>query len=175
MRKYIFISLLLVMCIVNSCITARCPGYDLNDYRYISFRLGDTLTYVSNKSDTIHLVVIDFFSKGYYEFKAPPDYECDLDTYYQTDTKQGISIKEHIMYITGARFCNDKAYLRDDEPKDDCEKEESDTVINGLSYRKYVVIDISGERRIDRYIKLDYRGIIEFHDKSTGLTWKQIW
>ena len=79
------------------------------------------------------------------------------------------------MYITGARFCNDKAYLRDDEPKDDCEKEESDTVINGLSYRKYVVRDISGERRIDRYIKLDYRGIIEFHDKSTGLTWKRIW
>ena len=160
MRKYIFISLLLVMCIVNSCITARCHGYDLNDYRYISFRLGDTLTYVSNKSDTIHLVVIDFFSKGYYEFKAPPDYRCDLDTYYQTDTQQGISIKEHIMYITGARFCNDKAYLRDDEPKDDCEKEESDTVINGLSYRKYVVRDISGERRIDRYIKLDYQCII---------------
>ena len=124
MRNYVFIGLLLVMCIVNSCITARCHGYDLNDYRYISFRLGDTLTYVSNKSDTIHLVVIDFFSKGYYEFKAPPDYRCDLDTYYQTDTKQGISIKEHIMYITGARFCNDKAYLRDDEPKDDCEKEE---------------------------------------------------
>ena len=175
MRKYIFISLLLVMCIVNSCITARCHGYDLNDYRYISFRLGDTLTYVSNKSDTIHLVVIDFFRKGYYVFKAVPDYRCDLDTYYQTDTQQGISIKEHIMYITGARFCNDKAYLRDDEPKDDCEKEESDTVINGLSYRKYVVRDISGERRIDRYIKLDYQGIIEFHDKSTGLTWKQIW
>ena len=61
------------------------------------------------------------------------------------------------------------------ESKDDCEKEESDTVINGLSYRKYVVRDISGERRIDRYIKLDYRGIIEFHDKSAGLTWKQIW
>ena len=175
MRKYIFIGLLLVMCIVNSCITARCHGYDLNNYRYISFRLGDTLTYASNKSDTIHLVVIDFFSRGYYEFKAPPDYECNLDTYYQTDTRQGISIKEHIMYITGARFCNDKAYLRDDEPKDDCEKEESDTVINGFSYRKYVVRDISGERRIDRYIKLDYQGIIEFHDKSTGLTWKQIW
>ena len=163
------------MCIVNSCITARCHGYDLNDYRYISFRLGDTLTYVSNKSDTIHLVVIDFFSRGYYEFKAPPDYECNLDTYYQTDTQQGISIKEHIMYITGARFCNDKAYLKAGESKDDCEKEELDTVINGLSYRKYVVRDISGERRIDRYIKLDYRGIIEFHDKSTGLTWKQIW
>lgn len=175
MRNYIFIGLLLVICIVNSCITARCPGYDLNDYRYISFRLGDTLTYVSNKSDTIHLVVIDFFSRGYYEFKAPPDYEYNLDTYYQTDTQQGISIKEHIMYITGARFCNDKAYLKADEPKDDCEKEELDTVINGLSYRKYVVRDISGERRIDRYIKLDYRGIIEFHDKSTGLTWKQIW
>ena len=133
------------------------------------------MTYVSNKSDTIHLVVIDFFSRGYYEFKTVPDYECNLDTYYQTDTQQGISIKEHIMYITGARFCNDKAYLKADEPKDDCEKEELDTVINGLSYRKYVVRDISGERRIDRYIKLDYRGIIEFHDKFTGLTWKQIW
>ena len=175
MRKYIFISLLLVMCIVNSCITARCPGYDLNDYRYISFRLGDTLTYVSNKSDTIRLVVIDFFSRGYYEFKAVPDYECNLDTYYQTDTQQGISIKEHIVSITSVQFCTDKAYLKYDEPKDDCEKEELDTVINGLSYRKYVVRDISGERRIDRYIKLDYRGIIEFHDKSTGLTWKQIW
>ena len=176
MKNYIFSSLLAVLCLI-SCITAKCPGYDLNDFRRISFRQGDTLTYISNQSDTIHLIVNDFHSKGYYEFSSYPDYECDLDTYYQTDIKKDISIKEHITYGMSVRFCNDNEYKITSgnyTKKDDYKMEVSDTVVNDISCKKNLVEDLSLNRRINRFVKVDFCGIVEFQDKVTGLTWVQI-
>jgi hypothetical protein len=36
------------------------------------------------------------------------------------------------------------------------------------------VNDLSGKRRISSFVKAPYRGIVEFHDKQTGLTWTQM-
>jgi hypothetical protein len=176
MKNYVFSALLAILYLV-SCITAKCPGYDLNDFRLISFRYGDTLTYISNQLDTIHLVVNDFYSKGKYEFSSYPDYECDLDTYYQTEFKGDISIKEHITYGMSVQFCNDNEYKITSgnyTKKDDYKMEVSDTVFNGISGKKYFVSDLSLNRRINTFVKVDFCGIIEFQDKITGLTWKQI-
>ncbi|MDR1543944.1 MAG: hypothetical protein LBS50_05970 [Prevotellaceae bacterium] len=176
MKNYIFSALLSSLCL-TSCITAKCPGYDLNDFQLISFRLGDTLTYVSNQLDTIHLIVTDFYSKGYYEFSSYPDYECDLDIYYRTDIKDDISIKEHITYGMSVQFCNDNEYKITSgnyTKKDDCKMEVSDTVVNDISCKKYLVKDLSFNRRINIFVKVDFCGITEFQDKVTGLTWVQI-
>jgi len=175
MKNYIFSALLSVLCL-TSCVTAKCPGYDLNDFRLISFRQGDTLTYVSNQLDTIHLIVKDFYSKGYYEFSSYPDYECDLDTYYQTNIENDISIKEHITYGMSVQFCNDDEYKITSgnyTKKDDYEMEVSDTVFNNISCKKYLVKDLSSNRRITTFVKMDFCGVIEFQDKVTGLTWIQ--
>jgi hypothetical protein len=176
MKNYIFSALLSVLCL-TSCITAKCPGYELNDFRVISFRYGDTLTYVSNQLDTIHLIVNDFHCKGSYEFSSYPDYECDFDTYYQTDIKNDISIKEHITYGMSVQFCKDNEYKINSGnyiKKGDYEMEVLDTVFNGISCQKYFVKDLSFNRRINTFVKVDFCGIIEFHDKVTGLTWVQI-
>ena len=173
MKNFIFSALLPVLCL-TSCITAKCPGYDLNDFRLISFRYGDTLIYISNQLDTIHLIVNDFYSKGYYEFSSYPDYECDLDTYYKTDIKDDISIKEHITYGMSVQFCSDNEYKITSgyyTKKGDYEMEVSDTVFNDISGKKYLVKDLSFKRRINTFVKVDFCGIIEFHDKVTGLTW----
>jgi hypothetical protein len=176
MKSYIFSALFPVLCL-TACITAKCPGYDLNDFRLISFRLGDTLIYVSDQLDTILLVVNDFYSKGYYEFSSYPDYECDLDTYYKTDTKRDMAIKEHITYGMSIQFCNDYEYqitFGNYIKKGDYEMEVSDTTLNDLSCRKYFVKDLSFKRRINSFVKVDFCGIIEFHDKITDLTWRQV-
>ena len=176
MKNYIFSILLLVLCL-TSCIKAKCPGYDLNDFYTIPFRYGDTLTYISNQFDTIHLIVNDFYSRGAYEFTSYPDYDCDLDTYYQTDIKNGISIKEHITYGISVQFCNDVSYKTTSSnytEKDNYKVEVSSITVDNILVRKYFVTDLSFNRRIDRFTKIDTYGIIEFHDKTTGLTWKQI-
>jgi hypothetical protein len=135
------------------------------------------LTYVSNQLDTIHLIVNNFYSKGYYEFSSYPDYECDLDTYYQTGIKDDISIKEHITCGMSVQFCNDSEYRITSgnyTKKDDYEMEVSDTIFNDISGKKYFVKDLSNKRRINTFVKVDFCGIIEFYDKVTGLTWRQI-
>lgn len=176
MKNYIFSVFFLILCLI-SCVTAKCPGYDLDDYRLVSYRYGDTLIYVSNQLDTIHLVVNNFYSRGSYEFSSYPDYDCDLDTYYQTNIQNDISIKEHITYGMSVQFCNDNEYkiasgnyIR----KDDYEMEVSDTVLNGNLAKKYLVKDLSFNRRINRFVKIDFCGVTEFHDKDTKLTWTQI-
>lgn len=176
MKNYIYSVLFSTLCL-TSCITASCPGYDLNDFRLISFRQGDTLTYVSNQLDTILLIVNDFHSKGPYKFSSYPDYECDLDTYYQTNIKDDISIKEHITYGMSVQFCNDNEYKITSGnyiKKDDFEMEVQDTVFNNISGKKYLVKDLSDRRRINTFIKVDFCGVVEFHDKVTGLAWKQL-
>jgi hypothetical protein len=176
MKNYIYSAVLSVLCL-TSCITAKCPGYDLNDFRQISFRKGDTLTYVSNQLDTIHLIVNDFYSKGYYEFSSYPDYECDYDTYYQTNIENDISIKEHVTYGMSVKFCNDNEYKITSGnyiKKNDYEMEVSDTVFDGISCKKYLVKDLSFNRRINTFVKVDFCGIVEFYDKVTSLTWTQI-
>lgn len=176
MKSYIYSAFFSIL-YLSSCVTAHCPGYDLNDFRLISFRQGDTLTYTSNRLDTIHLIVNNFYSRGYYEFSSYPDYECDLDTYYQTNMKNDISIKEHITYGMSIQFCNDNEYKITSgnyTKKDDYEMEVSDTIFNDISCKKYFVKDLSSNRRITKFIKMDFCGIIEFYDEITELTWIQI-
>ena len=176
MRNYIY-SVALSILWLTSCIRAKCPGYDLNDFQLISFRKGDTLTYISNQLDTIHLIVNDFYSKGYYEFLTYPDYKCDYDTYYQTNIEADISIKEHITFGMKVKFCNYNAYWiasGNYMKKDDYEMEISDTVFNNIALKKYFVKDLSFNRRINTFVKVDFCGIIEFQDKVTGLTWRQV-
>lgn len=178
----------LILCILIStvslvsCITARCPGFDMGDFRYISFRKGDSLMYVSNKSDTISLVVNQFFTRGPYSFCSPPDYECDLDTYYQTDTDTtyGLFLYEAINYEVGEgltpknmnyKFGDDVEY-KGSYTETFFKMEVSDTIVNNVTYLKYVMTDRSQEKRISSFVKVDSLGIVEFRDKSTGLIWK---
>ncbi|NDW13670.1 hypothetical protein D0T50_12325 [Bacteroides sp. 214] len=176
MKNCIYTIVLSIFCLA-SCITAKCPGYDLSDFQQISFRKGDTLTYVSNQLDTIRLNVSDFHTKGPYEFSSYPDYECDYDTYYQTAVQNGISIKEHITYNMSIKFCDDNEYevtFSDHTEKNNYKVEVTDTLLNGTICDKYLIKDLSFNRRIDACIKVDFCGIIEFHDKVTDLTWRQI-
>ena len=150
-----------------------CPGFDKNDYSLISYRLGDSLIYVSNRNDTLKFTVQEFYTKGSYKDHGIwMDYLCNSDTYYQTNCIDGISIKEHLeeWQQSSIQFSNDRKY--DVFPQGDFEMEEvKDTVYRGVDCRVYSCRDLTNKRRISYFKKMEYRGIIVFYDKSTNLTW----
>ena len=165
--------MLFVIASLTSCRTMYCDGYDLSDFRAISYRKGDVLTYVSDKSDTIDLEVTKFYNRGPYTEKVYMDTECEMDIYYQTETKNDISIKEHYLslsiYEVKVQIGKDKDFFFN---SCNSNSEILDTVYNGKHCWMFIKKDATS--RFSRVVRMEYRGIIEFHDKVTGLTWRLI-
>ena len=95
--------------------------------------------------------------------------------------ENGLSIKEHLkedMHITIGRdkeFC---FFMIGASGKimvpNDFKIEASDTLFNGQSCLKYVITDLTQQRRFSRVVKMDYCGIIEIYDRKTQLMWKEV-
>jgi hypothetical protein len=151
----------------------------------ISFREGDTITYVSNHDDTMKLYINYAFFEGASSFEGfGMDYECFPLAYYITskDSMTNIYIKEQDDYRIVVLFIDDLPYNfptgvhRNFEQAGDASGTfEIEKEIKGIKY-KYIweVKDLSKNRRIDRFIKVGMHGILEFHDKNTDLTWTQL-
>ena len=113
----------LIAVVFTSCYMARCPGFNLDDHRYVPYRYNDTLYYYSdnlgelNKQDSLVLVVVD---DSTYNFRM---------------------ISFPIM-------------------KDN------------IKYQCWTMEDLTGDYRFDSFTKMEYKGIVEFHDKQTGKTWR---
>jgi hypothetical protein len=169
--KYLIIAVLSV--ILNSCKQNYCQ-FDLSDKGFISFRLNDTVYYNSNTNDTLILVIIDFCTED-----EVSGYHCYAGASYATNECNGISIKESTIFLDSlVTFGKDKGYdlLSSQEIKNDFRQHFSENKqINGVTYSGVLEVeDLSGNRRIDRFTKVNYHGIIELHDKITDLTWHQI-
>jgi hypothetical protein len=182
-NKIIVILFIIIGILQNSCVcTYYCPGYDTSDKSSISFRLNDSITYISNVNDTVSFIVTDFYADGPSEKRSCyPDVQCCDGAYYSTNKVNGIYIKEE---NTGCNyrisFCDDKifesalwhSHIIDGDMSI---LQNQDTVVAGINYSQVCVVqDLSGERRIDKFILLKYYGVLQFHDKQTGLTWTQL-
>lgn len=176
--------------LITSCRMPRyCFGFDLQDHKDITFRYNDTLTYYSDNLETKDTLVLHvtgfYYSEPYefYEISIVPDFKCGPVAYYQTDEVNGISIQEHwddprmevtigndnysfgfpryyttVTSVVGTDYAITSSYVIVDQEK--------------LFYWK--LDDKTGTRRFDSFTKMEYRGIIEFHDKQTGRVWKLI-
>jgi hypothetical protein len=189
MKKNIIIKITFLFCIIIilfSCkFTYHCDGYDISNKFIISFREGDTITYVSNHNDTMKLYVNYTFFEGPSSFKGfGMDYECHPLALYTTskDSITNIYLKEQYDYRISIIFIDDLPYnfpsgiYRNFEQAGDASGTfEVEKEINGVKH-KYVweVEDLSQNRRIDKFTKVSNHGIIEFHDKDTDLTWTQL-
>ena len=179
----------LLSILFTSCRLPRyCDGFDLQNHKDIAFRNNDTITYFSDNLgtlDTLVLYVSDFFSTGPYEFSEisiAPDYECYYEAYYQTNQIEDCSIRERLLgpndmevQIGNDLYSFTLGYF------DHIDTSTYTTGISVISF--YVTIneeklfywkvsDASGNRRFDSFTKMDYKGIVEFHDKQTGKIWK---
>lgn len=180
----------LLSIVFTSCrMTRYCYGFDLQNYKDLAFRNNDTITYFSDNLgtlDTLVLCVSDFFYTEPYEFTEitiAPDYECCPEAYYQTDEIASISIREHLIE------CNEMAVQIGDDLYSlylsHFDHTNTQTYTSGYSVTYFYVTideekqfgwkvsDTSGNRRFDSFTKMEYRGIIEFHDKKTGKIWKR--
>ena len=178
---YIF----LVMTIMSSCVHAVCPGYDMENYLYITFRKNDTIRYYSYNTtvtDSLVFRVVDFYKNEPYEFYSYPDYDCFYDVYYKTNEVDGIFVREHLEGMSMEVQIGDDVYLFDlidlfpsdkiDTVALDYSVTCSFVMIDSTKFNYYTLQDLTGNRRFDSFTKMEYRGIVEFHDKQTGKLWK---
>lgn len=155
-----------------------CPEFDVSllNKEEISFLLNDTIYYSSNTNDTLMFIVVDFIVKAPVVLSGR-NKECYYPASYSTNEINGISINE-IDYWNFS-FGDDKEYIFPwwtgiVENDNKCQYTK-DKEFNGVVYSfVFEAEDLSGNRRIDRFVKVANRGIIEFHDKATGLTWRQV-
>ena len=173
-------NLQLLLCICSIAISSckySCPAYDGSDKSIISFRQNDTITYISSANDTIKLLVFNAFFEGESSWRGlAMDYECVPEAYYEAlDNKTGIYIKEQDASLISVSFCEDTPYkgLFDQEHDMKCVPCATKEIGENVYPCVWEVEDLSGQRRIDKFIKVDFHGILEFHDKATGLTWTQ--
>jgi hypothetical protein len=107
------------------------------------------------------------------------DVDCSPQSYYEAlDRETNMYIKEQHDWQLYAFFGNDAPYtfhFRTHEKANDlkciC------TVNKAIAGNVYPLVmeveDLSGQRHVNKFIKVDFYGILEFQDKITGLTWKQ--
>lgn len=184
LQVFLFMILLIV---ISSCrVTRFCEGFDLNDHRDITFRNNDTIKYYSDNLETIDsivFVVSDFYSSAASEetvITIYPDYECNIEAYYQTNEINGISIREYLgEHTVEVQIGNDSySYGLVRYSQDHTITYESDYSIlysfveeNGEKQYYWTLTDLSGKRRFDSFTKMENMGIVEFHDKQTGKRW----
>ena len=177
--KYFILLIIIASLGISSC-GYNCSGYDLFDKSVISFRLEDVIVYESNIHDTIKITVTDFYAEGTTKTKGVyTTYECNPQAYYSTSGDDFLVIKEVHKGRIQVYFCDDDAYSllfkSEEKSKNQNVKFTQNKDINGITFSfVWEVEDLSGKRRIDKFIKADSLGIVEFHDKNTGLTWSQL-
>jgi hypothetical protein len=161
-----------------------CPDFDINDKSIISYRNGDSITYISNLNDTIKLEVIDFYaeSDNYFRGFLIMDYVCaPPGAYYLTSTDKVVNIffqEQVVGYDLKVSFGDDALF---NLPFFDNGREkpngmslvfiEEISINEDLYQNAWLVADLSKRRRIDQFVKATSYGIIKFHDKTTDLTW----
>ena len=179
MKKFFYIIMLNMVFV--SC-KYHCPGYDINNKNRIPFRFGDCVVYVSNLNDTLRFVVDDFYADEPSSFTTGfpvMDIVCRSECYYKMISKSNLqmTIKETDTQTWSMEIC-----FGGDNPYKDVVFNKPPYYENSSSeYNVFIdanevitVNDLSRKRRIDSFIKAPYRGIIEFHDNQTDLTWTQI-
>ena len=180
MTKFIIILAIVCVSTINSCKhNFVCPEFDLSllDREEISFLLNDTIYYSSNTHDTLMFIVADFNVEDPIALRG--EKKCFYPASYTTNEINGISINESSLFWT-VSFGNDKEYhfplwtgiVENDNKCQYFENKEFNNVIYSFVFE---VEDLSGNRRIDRFVKVANLGIVEFHDKQTDLTWRQIY
>ena len=191
--KKISLYVLIAVAFSSCCYIARCPGFNLDDHCLIPYRYNDTLYYYSDnlgkldKQDSLVLVVVDFDSGESHEFFTCfyPDVECGYEVYYQTNEVDGISIKEYVytpndaeiqigddFYPSrlGLKNTPDTTYLHDSTYN--IRKITFPIMIDNIEYNCWTMEDLTGNYRFDSFTKMEYKGIVEFHDRLTGKTWR---
>ena len=165
------------------CFEYSCPEFDYSDYENISYRLNDTIKYVSLESDTLILIVSSFEAMEQQNWTGcVMDYECPGQAKYIAYVDNAPIISENFMHNKfEIGFYNDSIYkfgiygLADTIKNDLCRVRYKNYEINGINYKLiFEVKDLSGSRRIDRFIKASGKGIVEFHEKINDITWRQI-
>ena len=178
----------LIMFMLSSCVfTVYCPGFDLNDHRYITYRDNDIIRYYSNNleiEDSLEFCVLDFYADGESEFTSyVPDNECLYDAYYETNRVDGIIIREYLsnnneMEVKIGEDVYSSFYLGYFNTTHTHTNESDYTItyyyemIDNTKYYCWSLTDLSGNRRFDSFTKMEGKGIIEFHDKQTDRVWK---
>jgi len=179
MKTKYFIIVAIMSVSLSSCKTKFvCPEFDVSllNKEEISFLLNDTIYYSSNTKDTLMFIVVGFNVEDPILFRK--EKACYYPASYTTNEINGISINEKSAFWC-VSFGNDKEYnfpwltgiVENDNKSYFAENKEYNFVVYSFVLE---VEDLSGNRRIDRFIKVANHGIIEFHDKTTGLTWRQI-
>jgi len=163
-----------------------CPGFDYNDKKIISYRINDTIKYFSGLNDTLLFVVDSFdYNKSEFTYGFYTTYECLNWAMYRAKSNEIFFVEKfderyntwNIRYEI--QFCNDNlyyVYFHDTLIINDvhiiCNKNYN---VDGIIYGTvFEVKDLSNTRRINSFIKVTGKGIIEFHDKLNDITWKQI-
>lgn len=175
--------------ILSSCrFPHYCPEFDMEDRELITFRENDTIWYYSDNTttkDSLALCVLKFYRNEPYEFYSSfPDADCMYEVYYQTDEVNGVFIRErlHGCLDLDVQIGNDiysfgpVSYVlsnHTDTVASDYILTSSFVMIDNIRYNYWILQDLLGTRRFDSFTKMEYRGIIEFHDKKTGKIWKQ--
>lgn len=174
---------------ISSCIIPRyCEGFDLSDRKNITFRINDTIIYHSDhlgSKDSLVFIVSDFYCTGaseWIDITIAPDYECYDEAYYETNSIEGILIRE---YLFGkemeVRIGNDvysSFYLgyytttHAETCGSDYNITYSYVMIEDTKCYCWTLNDLSGTRRFDSFTKMENKGIVEFHDRQTGKLWK---
>ncbi|MDR0789438.1 MAG: hypothetical protein LBO06_01440 [Bacteroidales bacterium] len=132
----------------------------------------------------MRLVVNEFYAEQESMFKGLyMDYECEPQAYYIAggDSSMNFFIKEQHDWEIQVSFGQEVNYTFPWRASSVIvENDMSMFYENGKEIRgrvyQYVmeVKDKSNRRRIDKFIKVGYYGILEFHDKETNLTWVQL-
>jgi hypothetical protein len=124
--------------------------------------------------DTLVLLVTDFYASEGYERKGFfTTYECISSAYYFANGNNNISIRENDnSRDIVVSFCGDEKY---DLRWQSVTKDNDYYVDFSMDIVVWQVMDLSDQRRINKFTKVANRGITEFHDKATGLTWTQIY
>ena len=174
--------ILLLLSICNIAIISckyNCPEYNVSDKSIIPFIKNDTITYISNANDTIKLLVFNAYFEEAKSWRGlAMDYECHPLAYYEAGEgkETGIYIKEQHDWQVSIFFCEDMPYKGitfDKENDMKCIGTTNKEIGENVYSFVLEIEDLSGQRRIDKFIKVDFYGILEFHDKATGLTWTQ--
>jgi hypothetical protein len=161
-----------------------CDGFPEGELKWIPFKLGDTLTYVSSV-DTLQFEITDLdISKSSRSYGLSMDFECYNHASYSTNTLNGIMIREFIWFSDEfmVEFSEDDLFeypgLKEMPQNMKVTVDVlNDTIINGYKYSrayKYTKEMKSEDESIQWVIKAEDHGIISFYDSKKDITWLKI-
>ncbi|NOQ25083.1 MAG: hypothetical protein GQ564_06940 [Bacteroidales bacterium] len=97
MRIKELVFLLVIICLIESCVKYSCDGFPNEELKWIPFQIGDSI-YYSNEIDTISFLVVDFHKSDSWSDwqQLVMDYWCPTEAYYVTNNNDRLnfSIKQ---------------------------------------------------------------------------------